>query len=233
MLLYLTADFFFAPDRTFWICLQPHIKAITQNDLDSFITDIGKSSNFQYKLWERTSDPQGLVPVPFPSDANLYLNLIGAAAGFTQRRNLRTTAVTIDSAGWQVFQRANQDEDELLRPSNSSAGSYSIAPGAFAQSYNSSLQATWTSLLSEAQQEVSDKRTRTIDPLSHMSQMLAAAFWGGTRRRLPAAANATGMNNISIMSLSEVVPSDGSGFLGRLCTSSSSTACLINLVGVR
>ena len=200
MQIYLTSDFFFEPNGTFWICLQPHVKIAAQPDMDTLMASLGKSANFQYTLWQRNADTTGLVPVPFPSDADLFLKLGGAGPGFEMRSNLRTKAVVLNKQGWLDFEKANRDAGERMERSGNSTSPV-MAEGAFAPIYNQSLQTTWVDLLKEAQ---TDNR---VDPVNHMCQMLTMAFWGGTRRRMPMGV-ATGLDKIGIMTLQEIVPPD-------------------------
>jgi hypothetical protein len=203
MKIYLTVDFFLQdwignPDGVFWMCIQPHIRLSDPGaKLADFIDHIDEFRSFEYALWNRNETHDGVIPVPFPSNANLFLDFLPTPAGHTTLDNLRGAAVKIKKEDWVKLQQANSDPGDTLSGKNKrkevEIPTASSIP--FAEAYNKSLVKAWQDFQAET------INTPGFNPVMCMDQMLQAAFWGGTQWRIPANMQIENLHDVDLMTL--------------------------------
>lgn len=203
MKIYLTVDFFLQdwigdPNGVFWICVQPHIQlSDTGNEIADFIANIHEFRSFEYTLWNRSDAADGLVPVPLPSNADLFLDLLSSTDEFEPLDNLRRSAVRIKKEDWPELYRANSDPGSTLPfwPPQRKRQNVDIPSAPFAIAYNASLIEAWREFRAEA------ARDARINPVTHAAQMLRVAFWGGSQWRIPAGVQIDMLHGVDLMAL--------------------------------
>jgi hypothetical protein len=199
---YLSLDFFLQdwirpdgtanPNGVVWLCLLPHVQhdpltLSLEDHLPRYVQDLGLTKNFSFSF--TTPSSPKLVPVPFPSDADIEVVLEGPTGEVKQIVNRRTTSLPVSSSGWSTIYKDNHSLDEA--PSSAV-----LHEGPFAIAYNQALQEQWQHF---------NEPGRTVS--TEIGQMLQLAYWGGTKRRI-ASGSIGSLNGVDLMTL------DPQGFRG-------------------
>lgn len=177
--LVLTLDFHLddwdSPGGTLWACIQPHVSPAGLLD---WVRGSTAGSNFTYRLAD-PADSNNLVPVNFPDDVNLALEIDGAPAikPAANRRRSAFSIIDTEPARRKVADY-NRQPQVAAQASSGAAAVAEIHGGPFAVGYNRSVREAWAQGSTAA-----DPRDR-LDK-NRLQQILKLAFWGGTRRYVP------------------------------------------------
>lgn len=198
----LTLDFFLrdwnaarAQNAELWVCVQPHVIETGGDapfaNLQEWIQRSATGNAFTYRMASPSTQQLDLVPVNFCDDTNVTLELTmnGVVSRITNDR--RGGARVIDAAAAAALARANREPDDARTQSETPI--VDVQPGPFAAGYNDTLR---DALAAQATVPETDR----ID-LARFAQILKVAFWGGTRRYVPASAIDVG--DVRLMRLPE------------------------------